>query len=80
MLLEILGWTGSIMVVGMYGLNSYQKIKSDSILYLTFNFLGGILLALYAFYKSAYANVFINVVWILIAVPAIYKLIFRSRS
>lgn len=73
LLVNILGWSGSIMVIAAYGLNSYQRISSDSIVFLLLNLIGGILLIVYSAYLSAFANTFINVVWVLIAIPALWK-------
>lgn len=61
------------MVIAAYGLNSYQKIKSDSMIFLLFNFVGGLLLILYTYYKETYASTFLNVVWVIIAIPALLK-------
>lgn len=72
-LIHILGWTGSVMVIAAYGLNSYQKLTSDSMVFLLLNLVGGVLLIIYSAYFSAFANTFINVVWVVIAVPAIFK-------
>jgi hypothetical protein len=72
-LIHILGWTGSVMVIAAYGLNSYQKMRSDSMGFLVLNLVGGVLLIIYSAYFSAFANTFINVVWVVIAVPAIFK-------
>ncbi|MBL7852664.1 MAG: hypothetical protein JNN04_17300 [Cyclobacteriaceae bacterium] len=72
-LIHILGWSGSVMVIAAYGLNSYQKLASDSMAFLFLNLVGGILLIIYSAYFSAFANTFINVVWVIIAVPAIVK-------
>lgn len=72
-LIHILGWTGSVMVIAAYGLNSYQKLASDSMAFLLLNLVGGVLLIIYSAYFSAFANTFINVVWVVIAVPAIFK-------
>lgn len=77
--IDILGWLGSVCVLSAYGLNSYQKLKSDSILFYMLNIVGGILLIIYSVQKEAYPNVFINVVWVIIAVPAILR-VFRMRS
>jgi len=74
LIMNILGWIGSIEVLAAYGLNSYQKIKSDSILFYVLNLTGGLLLILFSVYKEAYPNVFINVVWVIIAVVALMKL------
>jgi hypothetical protein len=72
-LIHVLGWSGSVMVIAAYGLNSYQKLASDSMTFLLLNLVGGVLLIIYSAYFSAFANTFINVVWVVIAVPAIIK-------
>jgi hypothetical protein len=74
LLIDCIGWAGSIMVIAAYGLNSYQKIRSDSLAFLVLNLIGGVCLIVYSVYYTAYANTFINVVWVIIAVPALIKL------
>ena len=80
MVMEILGWIGSMLVVGMYGLNSYQKIRSDSVLFYAANIVGGMLLIIYSIYKEAHPNTFINVVWVIIAIPAIIRALSTRRK
>jgi hypothetical protein len=77
-IIDIVGWVGSILVITAYGLNSYQKLKSDSLAFVLLNFIGGVFLIVYTYYYSAFANTFINVVWVLIALPALYKLVNRK--
>jgi len=72
--LEVIGWLGSLQVVIAYGLNSYQKLKSDSYGFLLLNLFGGLFLIVYTFYKDAYASMFLNIVWVMIALPALIKL------
>jgi len=79
LLIDILGWIGSVAVIAAYGLNSYQKIKSDSFLFLILNLVGGIFLIIYSYYYTAFANTFINVVWVIIAVPALIRLLGKSK-
>lgn len=79
MAMEIIGWIGSILIVGMYGLNSYQKIRSDSLVFYATNIIGGLLLIVYSVYKEAHPNTFINIVWVIIAVPAIIRAL-RKRE
>lgn len=79
MAMEVLGWIGSILIVGMYGLNSYQKIPSDSLVFYATNIIGGLLLIVYSVYKEAHPNTFINIVWVIIAVPAIIRAL-RKRE
>jgi hypothetical protein len=74
LLINILGWIGSIEVLAAYGLNSYQKIKSDSILFYMLNLTGGLLLIVYSVYKEAFPNAFINIVWVIIALVALMKI------
>ena len=74
LLVDIIGWIGSFEILLAYGLNSYQKIRSDSLNFLLLNLTGGLLLILYTFYKGAFANTFLNVVWVVIAVAALIKL------
>jgi hypothetical protein len=71
--INILGWIGSVEVLAAYGLNSYQKIKSDSILFYVLNLTGGLLLIVYSVYKEAFPNAFINIVWVIIALVALMK-------
>jgi len=77
-LIDVIGWIGSVLVIAAYGLNSYQKIRSDSLWFLVLNLIGGIFLIVYSVYYTAYANTFINVVWVIIAIPAMIKLISKQ--
>ena len=67
------------MVVVAYGLNSYQKMRSDSMVFYTMNLTGGFALIVYTIYKAAYASAFINVVWVIIALVAIVRVMTRKR-
>lgn len=79
LLIDILGWIGSIEVIAAYGLNSYQKIKSDSIAFQLLNLTGAIFLIINSIYKQAYPFTFINTVWSVIAIVAIVGII-RKRT
>lgn len=74
-LIEILGWVGSMEVVAAYALNSYQKIKSDSLIFQLLNLSGAIFLIINSVYKQAYPFTFINSVWSMIAIVAIIGII-----
>jgi hypothetical protein len=78
--IEIIGWVGSLVVVIAYGLNSYQKLRSDSMVFYIMNLTGGLALIVYTVYKAAYASAFINVVWVIIAVVAIIRVMTRART
>lgn len=77
--ISTLGWIGSLLVIGAYGLNSYQKIKSDSLIFQLMNLAGGILLIINSVYKEAYPFTLINTVWVLIAIPAIFRIVSKKQ-
>jgi len=80
LLFDIIGWIGSFAVVLAYALNSYQKIKSDSYGFLFLNLIGGLFLIAYTAYCSAYASTFLNIVWVIIAIPALIKLTKKKQT
>jgi hypothetical protein len=73
LLITTLGWIGSVLVIGAYGLNSYQKINSSSLAFQLLNLIGAILLIINSVYKEAYPFTFINSVWVVIAISSIVK-------
>jgi hypothetical protein len=80
LLIDVIGWIGSAEVIAAYGLNSYQKIKSDSLLFQLLNFTGGIFLIINTIYYSAYPSAFINIVWVVIATIAIVQLFRKGKK
>lgn len=78
LVMDIIGWVGSFGILLAYALNSYQKIRSDSLLFLFLNLTGGLLLMVYTFYKDAIANTFLNLVWTIVAIIALGKY-YRQR-
>lgn len=74
LLIEAIGWAGAVAILGSYGLLSARKIKSDSYAYQNSNIAGGILLTIYSCAKSAFASMFINAVWVLIGIAAIWAM------
>ena len=66
LLIDILGWTGSILYLLAYALVSMKKTEGDSILYQGINIFAGILLVIYTLSLGAYATTGLNAVWIAI--------------
>jgi hypothetical protein len=73
MVIEILGWLGSVLVILAYALNINKKLDSDSLLYYFLNITGSSLLIINTLYHHAIPSMMVNVVWVLIAVVAIFK-------
>ena len=66
LLINILGWTGSIMYLVAYTLVSMKKTEGDSVLYQSMNVIAGIFLVIYTFTLEAYATMALNGVWAII--------------
>ena len=77
-LVEIIGWTGSVEVILAYALVSSGKIKGDSPVYQWLNLTGGIFLIVHTIVHHAYPSTFINLVWVVIAVVALWNI--RKRK
>ncbi len=78
-IIDIVGWIGSIEVILAYGLISYHKITAKSLIYQILNFTGGAFLIINTVYYGAYPSTAINVVWLVIAALAMVN-IFVSRK
>jgi hypothetical protein len=66
LLIEILGWVGTITYLVAYALVSLKKAEGDSVLYQGMNIFAGVLLVIYSLYLKAYATTGLNAVWALI--------------
>lgn len=66
LLINILGWTGSILYLLAYALVSAKKIVGDSLLYQGMNIVAGVLLVIYTLALNAYATTGLNAVWVAI--------------
>ena len=71
LLINILGWTGSILYLVAYGLVSLKKTEGDSLLYQGMNIIAGLLLVIYSYSLGAYATTGLNVVWAAIGMFAL---------
>lgn len=66
LLIDVLGWTGSILYLLAYALVSFKKTEGDSVLYQGINIVAGSLLVIYTLSLSAYATTGLNAVWVAI--------------
>ena len=67
-IINILGWTGSILYLLAYALISMKKTEGDSALYQGMNIVAGILLVMYSFSLGAFATTGLNAVWAVIGI------------
>jgi hypothetical protein len=73
LLIEIMGWIASVLIVGSYALNITGKLPASSKIYVLANIIGGILFVVNTYYHQAYPSMFVNVVWVIIAIYMISK-------
>ena len=67
-IIDILGWTGTILYLVAYGLVSAKKVEGDSWLYQGLNIFAGIFLIINTLYLRAYPSAGLNIAWVGIAV------------
>lgn len=72
-LLDILGWTGSVLYLLAYALVSMKKTEGDSVLYQGLNIAAGILVVMYTLALEAYATTGLNAIWIAIGLFTLGK-------
>ena len=68
LLINILGWTGSILYLLAYALVSMKKTEGDSVLYQGMNIVAGAMLVIYTLSLGAYATTGLNAVWVTVGV------------
>ena len=66
LIIDVLGWTGSILYLVAYALVSMKKTQGDSILYQGMNIVAGALLVIYSLALGAFATTGLNAVWVAI--------------
>jgi hypothetical protein len=72
-MVEVLGWIGSVLIVGAYFLNINGKVKSSSAAYICCNLVGGIFFTIHTFVHRAYPSMVVNIIWVIIAIAALMK-------
>ncbi len=77
--LDVLGWIGAILLLGAYTMVSFKKLAPDSFAYQSLNIAASILLLINTLYYGAYPSSFVNAVWTVIAVAAIFSVV-RNRK
>jgi len=79
-LIDIIGWTGSVCVLIAYGLLSTHKLTASSKLYQWLNIAGSICLIINTIFYNAYPSTFVNLVWLVIAIFALINIFRRTND
>ena len=76
----MLGWIASVLIVGSYALNITGKLPASSKIYVLANIIGGVFFVVNTYYHKAYPSMFVNVVWVIIAIYMISKKKSNSKT
>lgn len=80
LIVDLLGWSGALLLLGAYGCVSFRKLRADGALYQLFNGLGSCFLVVNTMYYRAFPSAFVNVIWIGIAVTAGIRMRGQARN
>lgn len=78
-LFQIIGWSGSALLILAYVLVSSKKLGPESVKYQLINLGGALFLLIYAIYTIAYPFVLVNFIWLLIGLNFLHK-IYRKKD
>jgi len=73
MLIDLIGWIGSVLVVVAYAMNIYKKLDSASLPYYLMNIIGSGCLIINTIYHHAFPSAVVNIIWIVIALIALAR-------
>jgi hypothetical protein len=76
--IEIIGWTGALLILAAYALLSSGKLRAQSLTYHLMNILGAAGFVVNSGWNGALPSAAMNVVWIGIGLYAVYQL--RRRT
>ncbi|WP_428667750.1 CBU_0592 family membrane protein [Runella sp.] len=72
-IIDILGWIGSVLVVAAYALNISGRLHSNSTFYLWANLVGSVCLIVNTLFHDAIPSAVVNIVWVGIAIWGMVK-------
>ncbi len=73
-LFQIIGWSGSALLIIAYVLVSSKKLSPEAVQYQLINLGGALFLLVYAIYTVAYPFVLVNFIWLIIGLNFLYKI------
>jgi hypothetical protein len=80
LVIDIIGWSGAMLVLVAYALLSARRLEGHSVSYQLMNIQGSVCLLANAAYHRALPSAFVNLIWVFIACCAlIYSLRSKTR-
>lgn len=75
-IVNIIGWAGTIMLVGAYTLNSLGLLESTGPIYAGINILAGTLLGIRVYADRNWSNLILEIFWVGVAILNIIRYFF----
>ncbi|MBP9821984.1 MAG: hypothetical protein KBC81_00860 [Candidatus Pacebacteria bacterium] len=72
-LIQTVGWAGTLLIVAAYFLVSYKKVSGDSNVYQAVNLIGAICVGVNVFHQQAWPALALQVTWGVIAIFTLIK-------
>jgi len=79
-LFQIIGWSGSALLILAYVLVSSKKLSPEAVQYQLINLGGALFLLVYAIYTVAYPFVLVNFIWLIIGLNFLYKIYSKKEG
>ena len=70
---DVIGWTGTALMITAYFLVSTRKIKSTDVFYQLMNLFGGAFLGINVLYNKAWPAFAFEALWVMIAIYALVR-------
>lgn len=80
LIVDIIGWTGSILLILAYLMVSNKKIDSQSKAYQGMNVIASTCLIINTGYYGAYPATTLNVVWVIMGLYFLTKFVLKDKS
>lgn len=74
LLIDIMGWAGSVLLIAAYWMVSKKRIDPESKLYHGLNISGSIFLIVNSGYYGAFPSTAVNVIWVFIGLFYLSKI------
>lgn len=80
LIIGIVGWTGTILLLGAYALLTARRLSASGAIYQTMNLVGGLSLMVNTAYYAAWPSAALNVVWFGIGLIGLIRSARRSGA
>ena len=80
LIIGVVGWTGTVFLLGAYALLTARKVAATGAAYQTMNLVGGLALMVNTAYYSAWPSAVLNLVWFGIGLVGLVRSKQQDRS